>query len=101
MVLFEDSSALHFLADVFGAASAGGCLYLIAAAVAVWRFPERDPTPAGSAEPVTVMKPSHGAEPNLSSRIASYCNQSYDGQIEVVCGVRDGAFVSRKAFGSS
>ena len=85
-----DHCSLDFIADVLAAGAALGCLYLLITAVAVWRFPKRQPFTAIDA-PVTILKPLHGAEPNLSLRVASFCMQNYGGPIQVICGVRDRA----------
>ena len=45
---------------------------------------------ANSTEPaVTVLKPLHGAEPELPARLAAFCKQDYDGPVQVLCGARD------------
>lgn len=81
--------ALPALADFFMAGAAFGCLYLIVAAVAVSRFPKQQPSAARTDAAVTVLKPLHGAEPNLSRRVISFCTQNYRGPVQVLCGVRD------------
>ena len=53
-----------------------GCLYLLAAAVAVLRFPPRrsgGPQCPAAPEPITILKPLHGAEPDLARRLQSFC----------------------------
>ena len=85
-----DSYFLAFIADVLAVGAGLGCLYLVIAAIAVERFPKRQPFAASDA-PVTILKPLHGAEPDLSLRVASFCMQNYNGPIQVVCGVRDSA----------
>ena len=71
-----------------------GCLYLLAAAVAVLRFPPRrsgGPQCPAAPEPITILRPLHGAEPDLARRLQSFCAQDYGAPIQVVCGVQDGA----------
>jgi len=67
------------------AASACGCLVMIAAAMLMPRPNTR--TAVGSAQAVTVLKPLHGDEPGLFENLASFCDQDYDGQVQVVFGV--------------
>lgn len=71
-----------------------GCFYLLVASIAVLRFPRalraahesavNDP-PAS----VTILKPLHGAEPDLPGRLASFCRQDYQGSVQLLCGVHD------------
>jgi ceramide glucosyltransferase len=37
---------------------------------------------------VTVLKPLHGAEPDLPDRLAALCRQHYGGPVQVVCGAQ-------------
>jgi ceramide glucosyltransferase len=74
------------LIALFAAASAG-CLYMtLAAALAPPApHPERQ---TGRAEPaVTILKPLHGDEPGLLKNLASFCDQAYSGEVQLVFGV--------------
>lgn len=66
-----------------------GCLYLLVASIAVLRFPKPRKTFTPTCEPVTILKPLHGAEPGLMQRVAAFCNQAYHAPVQVICGVQD------------
>src|SRR5262249_35659848 len=54
------------------------------------RLPRR-PTPVRPPDhpEITVLKPLHGDEPGLFDNLASFCNQNYQGDVQIICGVRD------------
>jgi ceramide glucosyltransferase len=54
----------------------------------VLRFRSRACTVPTAHPPITILKPLHGAEPDLFARLASLCTQDYPGTIELVCGVQ-------------
>jgi ceramide glucosyltransferase len=69
-----------------------GCLYALVAVCAVRRFvAAASNTPASSHPAVTILKPLHGAEPNLFDNLASFCVQDYPGAVQIVFGVSDRA----------
>ena len=81
-------NVLELLSEGSLAAAAVGCIYLLAAAVMVLRFPRDEITgPDAAAEPVTILKPLYGAEVGLSQRLARFCRQGYPADVQVVCGV--------------
>jgi ceramide glucosyltransferase len=76
------------LSLVFLAAGAFGCVFMmIAISVAPSLFVrgERPTRAAGPA--VTILKPLHGDEPGLFDNLASFCEQDYRGEIQIVFGV--------------
>ncbi|HXW71929.1 MAG TPA: hypothetical protein VEK34_10875 [Methylocella sp.] len=83
----------YFLAEFFfelcviGAVS--GSLYLLLAAYFVLRFRGRHDRREVAAVPVTILKPLHGEEPNLYSRLSTFCEQSYPGPVQIVFGCHD------------
>lgn len=81
-------AALGFVCLVFCAA---GCLYAIVAAAAVRRLARSADAPAASSPAVSVLKPLRGAEPGLYENLASFCDQDYDGPLQVLFGVEDPA----------
>jgi len=83
------SNLADLLSDVCAVAAGLGCLYLLAACLAVLRFAGRPEPPCESAVPVTILKPLRGAEPGLARRLASFCMQAYDAPIQLLCGIRD------------
>ena len=51
-------------------------------------FPTRSRTRVDAEPAVTVLKPLHGAEPDLADRLAAFCRQHYGGPVQVVCGAQ-------------
>jgi ceramide glucosyltransferase len=81
---------LYWLSIIAGAASAIGCAYLAAAMVLTGRFAHRGvPAPRAVMPSVTILKPLHGAEPQLLENLASFCTQNYPGNVQIVFGVQD------------
>lgn len=87
MMIFSDLT--HLISDICLASAGTGCIYLLIAAVSVLRFPRQSGPSASSSEPVTVLKPLQGSEPDLLPRLASFCNQAYGAPVQVICGVQD------------
>ena len=80
---------MDWAASVFVALSIAGCVYAIAAAVAVRRF-ARAPAKRNDANTaVTILKPLHGAEPELYANLRSFCEQDYPAQVQIVFGAPD------------
>ena len=68
-----------------------GLAYLALAAASVLRLARR-PLPRTEWLPsVTILKPLHGDEPGLADALASFCEQDYDGPVEIVFGVQSPA----------
>lgn len=67
-----------------------GCFYLLLAIgiVLLWRRFQA-PLVLERPEPVTILKPLHGAEPRLGDCLRSFCEQDYPAPIQIVFGVRD------------
>jgi ceramide glucosyltransferase len=82
---------LKFLADLSIAGALVGCAYTLFASVLVLRFRPARRTGLTSYPPVTILKPLDGAEPDLFTRLASFCTQDYPGPIEIICGVQAGS----------
>lgn len=69
------------------ALSVVGSGYTVATAVVLRRFlARRGPVPV-SFEPVTLLKPLHGAEPRLYDNLASFLAQRHHGPVQMLCGV--------------
>ena len=70
--------------------AAGGIAYQVASAIAVWRTlgvpaaAALDPAPA-----VTLLKPLHGLEPQLTANLGGFAVQDYPGALQIVFGVSD------------
>lgn len=64
-----------------------GIAYHLVSLFALWRFFARPAVRSRSLEPVTLLKPLHGAEPRLEDNLATFLKQNYAGQVQMVCGV--------------
>lgn len=82
-------SIVRGLAEICLGGASFGCLYLVLACIAVLHFSWRRRLPGYRPTPVSVLKPLHGAEPDLSRHIASFCDQTYSAPVQLVCGVQD------------
>ena len=63
-----------------------GCLTGI---VSIWAVGRRfaHAEPAAAPEPVTLLRPLHGAEPGLAERLSALLAQDYGAPVQLVCGV--------------
>ncbi len=71
----------------FAALAVIGIAYQVIALAALCRFFSRPALRGSSDAPLTILKPLHGAEPELSSNLATFLSQDYSGAIQMVCGV--------------
>jgi ceramide glucosyltransferase len=55
----------------------------------VLRFSTGRHARTGAQPAVTILKPLHGAEPDLLGRLAQFCEQDYAGPMQIVCGVKN------------
>jgi ceramide glucosyltransferase len=86
--MLTTSETARVLSDLCAAGATLGIIYNLFAAILVVRF-ERPPRSQPSVLPsVTVMKPLHGSEPGLFTRLASLCSQDYPGKIQMICGTQ-------------
>jgi ceramide glucosyltransferase len=83
-------------AILFGTLAAAGVGYTLVAVWVVARFGWRD-GPIGVAEPVTLLKPLHGAEPRLAENLATFLDQEWDAPIEMIAGVQRADDPAREA----
>ena len=77
------------LSGICAAVASLGCLYLLGAILVIlFRKPQQKahPTP----EPVTILKPLHGAEPRLAECLTSFCTQTYCAPMQIIFGLQDG-----------
>jgi ceramide glucosyltransferase len=68
-----------------------GCAYALGAAAVTRRFAATSAAVAASFPGVTILKPLRGAEAGLYDNLASFCNQSYPGPVQILFGVQDPA----------
>ena len=65
-----------------------GCIFTLVEAAFVVGFSDKEPARPATEPAVTVLKPLHGAEPDLADRLAALCRQHYGGPVQVVCGAQ-------------
>ncbi len=93
--------AFTALALLLLAMAVAGTLYSAIATVLTWRFLRRPAAAPTSLRPVTILRPMHGAEPEMDDNLASLGAQAYPGPLQVILGVDDAAdpaFASARAF---
>src|SRR5258708_30778685 len=66
-----------------------GAAYTLLAAVLVGRFMQKPQSAAPHSPAVTVLKPLHQGEPDLSRNLETFFAQDYDGAVQIVFGVHD------------
>lgn len=71
---------------VFCAAGLAGAAYAVACISAIRQFKNSN-MPAGTPEPVTVLKPLYGAEPRLAENLSTFCEQDYPAPVQLVLGM--------------
>lgn len=85
------------LCDICLAAAFLGCIVMLFESAFVLDFGGRNPRAGSLQPPVTVLKPLHGVEPDLSARLAAFCQQDYGGPVQVLCGARESNAPAAKA----
>jgi ceramide glucosyltransferase len=80
-----------WLSDFCLISSVLGCVWLAIASICVVRFARRPVFGCSKQPSVSILKPLHGEERNLSDRLASFCGQAYEGAVQVVFGLQDPA----------
>lgn len=79
------------LCDICLAAAFVGCILMLFEAAFVLSFREEKPVHGAMQPAITILKPLHGAEPDLAARLAAFCRQDYEGTVQVLCGAQDSA----------
>lgn len=77
------------LKDLAEACAALGCLYLALAIVIVFRFKKSNAHRGASFEPVSILKPLYGDEPELAACLVSFCSQDYPAPVQIIFGLQD------------
>lgn len=80
---------LDAIAVLFGAAASLGIIYTLLASLLVGRFFARSVNVPAQFPGVTVIKPLHGDEWQLSGHLESFFNQDYPGPVQYLFGVHD------------
>ena len=68
-----------------------GCVYALGAAVVVRGFGGESVPSRATFPGVTLLKPLRGAAPGLHDDLASFCDQSYPGPVQILFGLQDAA----------
>jgi ceramide glucosyltransferase len=68
-----------------------GAAYTMLASLLVGRFMQNPQGPAAHRPAVTILKPLHQGEPDLSRNLETFFAQDYDGAVQIVFGVHDQA----------
>jgi ceramide glucosyltransferase len=68
-----------------------GCVYALGASVVFRRFVGENGPPPASFPGVTILKPLRGVGPGLHDDLASFCDQSYPGPVQILFGLQDEA----------
>ena len=82
------ASLLLSLGSICLAVAFVGCIFTLVEAAFVVGFSDKERARADAEPGVTVLKPLHGAEPDLAGRLAALCRQHYGGPVQVVCGAQ-------------
>jgi len=81
-----------FLLDIgwgLAAVAVVGTAYSLLAAVLVGRFMQKPQSDALHSPAVTILKPLHRGEPDLSRNLETFFAQDYDGAVQILFGVHD------------
>jgi ceramide glucosyltransferase len=76
---------------ILTAVAAGGAGYTLLAAALVGRFMRSQQSSAATNPDVTILKPLHLGEPDLSRNLETFFAQKYQGKVQIVFGVHDQA----------
>jgi ceramide glucosyltransferase len=68
-----------------------GAAYTLLATILVGRFMQAPQSAAGHSPAVTILKPLHQGEPDLSRNLETFFAQDYDGAVQILFGVHDQA----------
>ena len=68
-----------------------GCVYALGAAVVFRGFVGESAPPRATFPGVTILKPLRGVGPGLYDDLASFCDQSYPGTVQILFGLQDAA----------
>jgi ceramide glucosyltransferase len=86
------NNSAGYAAVVCCLAAIAGSVYALVAIWAAHAFQRAARgSPPATYPPVTILKPLHGAEPNLYAALSSFCLQNYPAPLQIVLGVADPA----------
>lgn len=64
------------------------CAYALAASALVGRFARRPRSKSHNMQGLTILKPLYGDEPHLFKNLSTFCQQAYQGPVQVIFGVQ-------------
>jgi ceramide glucosyltransferase len=73
-----------------------GCLYALIEAGLLWKFAQKKVKNLSSNPAVSVLKPLYGTEPELEANLASFCQQDYGGEVQLIFGLQHQADLAAK-----
>lgn len=91
-------AALAWIGWTLAAIAAIGIAYQGISLFALWRYFRKPAVRSSSAEPVTLLKPLHGAEPRLVDNLTTFLEQDYAAPVQMVCGVGSSSDTALGAF---
>ena len=65
-----------------------GCFYALIAAGLLTKFAQKRATRNSCNSPASVLKPLYDTEPELEANLTSFCQQDYDGEIQLIFGLQ-------------
>ena len=87
---FPDAASFFVsFCDICLAGAFVGCILMLCEAGFVLAFRGQDSRAKAAQPAVTILKPLHGAEPELAARLAAFCRQNYGAPVQVLCGTSD------------
>ncbi len=89
--MFSLTESMHVVCQICVAGAILGIAYNVVAAILAPRFNKPSEAAIHSPKPVTILKPLHGSEPGLFTRLLALCRQRYGGKVQIVCGTQQPA----------
>lgn len=80
--------AMTILGDALALLALLGAAYMLVVAFVLARYFRAAGEAAAGGEAVTLLKPLHGAEPDLAANLATFLAQRHDGAVQMICGVQ-------------
>ena len=77
----------YWMGGLLSLLAAAGSLYMLAAAILLWRFLGQAGTADAGDAAVTLLKPLHGPEPRLAENLASFLAGNQRRPVQMLCGL--------------
>jgi ceramide glucosyltransferase len=85
------SGLIHLAGELMAALAIAGMIYGVIATGLTVRSLSRRATPQTVFPSVTLLKPLHGAYPDMGAVLEAFCDQDYPGRVQILFGVQDAA----------